>query len=170
MKQKFLALILFTALTLGVAAASAPSAALAAPRADSHPALFDKTRFVFHLGLAYFAFHHFVYNPYKAGDFKKGAPHRTAKIIKAGVALLVTYHELSKAYSIAKGSNSKTLQTLVKPLSALVGQASRIADKLKGGQYDNTEVTGLVNSANGFSRQATKNGVSIKDVPVPGLG
>ncbi|GAC1515386.1 MAG: hypothetical protein NVS2B16_23730 [Chloroflexota bacterium] len=170
MKHRLVVVTLFAAMTAGVVASSAPSSTLAAPRTPAHPAVFDKTRFVFHLGLAYFAFHHFVYNPYRAGAFKKGAPHRTGRIIKAGVALLVTYHELKKAYDIAKGSNSRTLQALVKPLNGLVGRASHVADRLRGGQYDNTEVTGLVTSANGFSRQATSNGISIKDVPVPGLG
>lgn len=84
MKHRLLAAILFAALTTGVVTSAAPSRALAMPHSASHPAFFDKTRFAFHLGLAYFAFHHFVYNPYKAGSFKAGAPHRTGRIIKAG--------------------------------------------------------------------------------------
>jgi hypothetical protein len=71
---------------------------------QAHPALFDKTRFVLHLGLAYFAFHHFVYKPYKAGSFKAGASHRTTSIIKAGVALLITYHELKRHTTLPKAA------------------------------------------------------------------
>ena len=173
MKKRLLVLGLLAALLMGALSPSLAGTASAAPavqsHAQAHPALFDKTRFVFHLGLAYFAFHHFVYNPWKAGSFKAGAAHRTTSIIKAGVALLVTYHELKKAYDIAKGSNSNILRALVKPMTGLIATSNRVANKLKGGQYSDTEVKGTIDSANAFSRTATKNGISIKDIPVPGL-
>ncbi len=173
--RKRIALVgLLGALILGMVAPGLTGTVSAAPvvqrQAQAHPAIFDKTRFVFHLGLAYFAFHHFVYNPYKAGDFKAGASHRTIKIVKAGVALLVTYHELNTAYGIAKGSSSGVLRALVKPLSGLIATAQKVANKLKGGQYSDAEVKSTIDSANAFSKQATHNGISIKDIPVPGLG
>jgi|SRR5947209_4909997 len=169
MKRNVLALTVLLALLLGAITTSAPGNALAASRAESHAHIFDKTRFAFHLGLAYFAFHHFVYAPYKSGEFKKGAPHRTLRIVKAGAALLVTYHELQKAYDIAKGSNSHILQVLVKPLTGLINQANSVKNKISSGQYSDQEVASLTNAANSFSKQATSGGISIKDIPVPGL-
>src|SRR5205807_538341 len=35
-----------------------------------------KTKFVFHAGLAFGAFHHFVYKPFRAGDFKHPLSHK----------------------------------------------------------------------------------------------
>ena len=168
MKRRILLLSLLVALFAG-ATAPAAMGTVHAQQVRSHPAIFDKTRFAFHLGLAYFAFHHFVYKPYRAGSFKAGAAHRTASIVKAGAALLITYHELKKAYDIAKGSKSGLLQGLVKPLSGLIGTANRVANKLRGGQYSDAEVRDMTNSANAFSRRATHNGINIKDITVPGL-
>jgi hypothetical protein len=168
-KKQLLVFGLVGALLIGALSPALAGSVSAAPAVQSHtqahPALFDKTRFVIHLGLAYFAFHHFVYNPYKAGSFKSGASHRTVSILKAGAALLVTYHELKVAYDIAKGSSSGVLRTLSKPMTGLIATANRVANKLKGGQYNDAEVKSTIDSANAFSRQATHNGISIKDCP-----
>ena len=170
MKKQLAILGLLVALLVGACAPSFGGTAAAASHTPARAHLFDKTRFAFHLGLAYFAFHHFVYKPYRAGAFRAGSPHRTRSIIKAGVALLVTAHEVRKAYDIARKSNSRVLHALIKPMDTLIAKSNAVANKLRGGQYNDAEVRDIVNSANGFSRQATKNGISIKDVPVPGLG
>ena len=173
MKKRLLVLTLVGTLLIGGLSPALAGTVNAAPTVQSHtqahPAFFDKTRFAVHLGLAYFAFHHFVYNPYKAGSFKAGASHRTTSILKAGAALLVTYHELKVAYGIAKDSNSGVLHALIKPMTGLINTANRVANKLKGGQYNDAEVKSTIDSANSFSRQATHNCRSIKEMPVPGL-
>lgn len=166
MKKNLVLAGFLVALLAGIFLPSAGGAARAASHSPSHPALFDKTRVALHLGLAYFAFHHFVYARWKNGSFKAGASHRTTNILKAGVALLFTYHELKKAYDIAKGSSSHLLQVLVKPMSGLINKSKSVADRLRGGQYSDAEVQDITNAANSFSQTATKNGVSIKDVPV----
>jgi hypothetical protein len=157
---------LAVALLFSATAPSLAGTAGAATHLRSHPALFDKTRFALHLGLAYFAFHHFVYNRYRQGAFKSGAPHRTSTIIKAGVALVFTAHELKVAYDIARKSNSGVLHALIKPLQGLVGTSQRVGDRLRGGQFNDAEVKNVINGANSFSSQATKNGISIKDIKV----
>jgi hypothetical protein len=166
MKRTILTLGLLLALLGGALSPSPTGTARAAPHQHAPPAIFDKTRFALHLGLAYFAFHHFVYSRWKDGSFKPGAAHRTLNIVKAGVALLFTYHELKKAYDIAHGSSSGVLRALVKPLDALVTKANAVANRLRGGQYSDAEVSGLVNASNSFSQQATHNGISIKDIKV----
>ena len=164
--RHLVAVALIGALLVGATSPSLAGTAGAASHLHSHPALFDKTRFALHLGLAYFAFHHFVYNRYREGAFKAGAAHRTSNIIKAGVALVFTAHELKVAYDIARKSNSRVLHALIKPLQGLVGTSQRVGDRLRGGQFSDAEVKGVINGANSFSSQATKNGISIKDIKV----
>jgi len=166
MKRAVLVVTLLAALLAGALAPSTVGTVSASSQVRSHPALFDKTRFVFHLGLAYFAFHHFVYTRYKNGEFKAGASGRTRHIIEAGVALVFTAHELSVAYGIAKSCHSHVLCVLSKPLSSLVNKSNTVGNKLKGGQFSQSEVSDVINSANGFSQQATKNGISIKDIKI----
>ena len=149
MKKQVLALALITALLTSVLApALAPTSEAAAlsTRTHTHGAILDKTRFVLHLGFAYYAFHHFVYARFHhklvAADgtvsyenqFAKGYPHRTANLVKAAIALLFTAHELKVAYDIANKSNSATLHALVKPLNLLVGAVTGEYAKLRGCQ------------------------------------
>lgn len=139
MKRKFivlslLAFMLVTAVApsfTGRAGAAGPAAPVAGP-AQSQPAFFDKTRFVLHMGFAYFAFHHWVYKPFKAGEFASGTSHRLIHLGKAALAILFTLHELKKSYQIANDSHSATLHALVAPLNALVALAHKEHDKLKG--------------------------------------
>ena len=50
------------------------AAALVGAAGRPASAIFDKARFATDLGVAFFAFHHWVYGPYKAGAFASGAP------------------------------------------------------------------------------------------------
>jgi hypothetical protein len=60
---------------------------------------FDKTKFTLHAGLAFGAFHHFIYAPYKAGTL-----HGVVALAKAGPAGLFTVHELKLAKADAESS------------------------------------------------------------------
>lgn len=150
--------------------AAAPTAPIASGPA-THPTFLDKTRFLLHVGAAYYAFHHWVYTPYKKGAFKSGVPGRIKAIAKAAIAVAFTYHELKVAYGIANKSSSKTLRALVAPLNALIGKADAAAGKLKAGRYSSTDITSLAGATTSFAAQAQKNGFSIADikVPIPGL-
>ena len=169
MKKQFIAVALALALLAGAVAPAAGSVN-AAPQVQTtarHHALFlDKTRFLAHMGVAYFAFHHFVWNPYKAGAFQSGAPGRTKAFIKAGVALLFAVHEVKVAYGIAKGSNSATLHAVISPVGKLSTAFATVGAKLKRGQYNPNDVTSLYSQTNSISK-----GVGgIKDIsaPIPG--
>src|SRR5947209_7200551 len=100
MKRTVLAITLVFALCAGVLAPSR-AVPVSAHVAHSHPAAFDKTRFVAHLAAAYFAFHHFVWKPYKDGKLHG---FHLLTYAKAALALLFAYHEVKKAYDIAKAS------------------------------------------------------------------
>jgi Zn-dependent protease len=132
-------------------------------------AFLDKTRFVVHLGIAYFCFHHWVLKPYQEGAFANGAPHRVATIVKAGAALLFAYHEVRVAHKIAVNSNSPLLQKLDGGLTALQSQFSTIGAKLKGGSFDPKDIASLTALTAGFSSLAAAHNLPIKDVAIPDL-
>src|SRR5579862_1527863 len=111
-------------------------------------AIFDKTRFVLHLGAAFFAFHHFVYNPYKAGGFQTGAPHRTKALVKGGLALLFAYHEVKVAEDIAHKSDSPLLHKLVTPIDSMGAAFANVGRKLKGGSFDPSDVNMINDDVN----------------------
>lgn len=165
MKRRILALTLLVALVTGVAAPQLAGQASAATTVHStavhsHAAAFDKTKFVFHLGAAYFAFHHFVYNPYKAGTLNR---HHIFNLIKGAAALAFAYHEVHTAYTLAQGSNSKTLHVLIAPMNALANSFAALKAKVRGGSYSSSDITGLNSQANSFQSMAGKNGFAFHD-------
>jgi len=179
MRRHFIVLTLLVALLAsvalpgfsGTAGAAAPAAAPAAAHVQSHAALFDRTHFVFDMGVAVFAFHHFVYKRYQAGAFKKGAADRGRHIIEAGLALAFAYYEVHKAYNIAKGSNSKTLHALIAPINKLGSEFNKLGAKFHGGKYSDSDVKSLNSATSGTQSQASKAGYKIVDqtFPIPGL-
>lgn len=177
MKKQFLALTLVAALGMSVFApsfgGSANAAAPAVRHAQAHAAFFDKTRFLLHMGVAFFAFHHFIYEPFKAHAFSKGAPHRTSSIVKAGLAALFAAHEVKVAYGIAKGSSSPTLRKLVSPISKLASTFSSAGTKFKNNPstYSDSAVNSMGGSVNYIGSTASKGGYGIKDIVthIPGL-
>ncbi len=179
MRKNFIVLTLLVAMLASVAlpgfsssaSAAAPGAALAAPHVQSHAAIFEKTRFLLDMGFAVFAFHHFVYNRYKSGAFKKGASGRVKNIVEAGVALAFAAYEVHKAYGIAKGSNSKTLHALIAPINKLGSEFNKLGSKFHGGSYSDADVTSLNSATNGVQSQSSQAGYKIIDrsIPIPGL-
>jgi hypothetical protein len=133
-------------------------------------ALFDKTRFVLHLGAAFFAFHHFVYNPYKAGAFQSGAPHRTKALVKGGLALLFAVHEVKVANEIAHKSNSPLLHKVANSLDAMQSSFASVGQKLKGGHFDPSDADSVNDVVNSVGAGALAAGIPIKDraIPIPG--
>jgi hypothetical protein len=139
--------------------------ALVASTVTPSYAFLDKTRFVAHLGVAYFCFHHWVVKPYQAGAFASGAPHRISTIVKGGAALLFAVHEVQVADKIAKNSSDPLLQKLDGALAGLQSQFSTIGTKLKGGNFDPKDIDTLNTSTNGISTAAAADNVTVKDVP-----
>ena len=87
-------------------------------------------------------------------------------------ALLFAYHVFKVAYRIASKSHSKTLQLLVLPLNKLGDSVNTVATKLKGGQYNDTDIESLNDNINSFGKVSASDGYTVKDraVPVPGAG
>lgn len=147
---------------LSLAVAIAVTVAATAPAA----AFLDKTRFVGHVGVAYFAFHHWVLKPYQEQRFAEGAPHRTAALVKGGVALLFAVHELRVAEKIAHASNDPLLQKLDAGVSHLVTSFGTVGQKMKAGTLAAGDVDVLKTVTSEVGAAAAAGGSPIKDVPV----
>lgn len=133
-------------------------------------AFLDKTRFLAHLGVAYFAFHHWVLKPYDQGAFANGAPHRTAALVKGGVALLFAVHEVHVAEKVAAHSNDPLLKKLNAGAIALVGTFASVGERMKHGQFGTSDLQQLNSQTGSLQSTAQANGATIKDVPatIPG--
>lgn len=169
MKRKLIVVVLLGALLTAVFAPALAGNARAATHARTHAAAFDKTRFLLHLGFAYFAFHHWVWKPYKA--HKLGRLHLVTTI-KAGLALLFAYHEVKVAYGIAKGSKSKTLQLIIAPMNKLGDAFHAVGNKLKKGDVSNSDLNSLNTQATGLQTLSGSNGYPITDkqTKISGVG
>jgi hypothetical protein len=165
MKLRLMVLILSSALLAGVfspAVAGQVTAAqqqshVATVHSAAHAAVFDKTRFVAHLAVAAFLVH-YIYKKYK--EHKLGRFHIFTDV-KAALAALLAYHEIKKAYDIAKSSKSKTLHTLVAPIGALTNTLDAMASKLKHG--DTSQVSTANSQESNLFSASSKNGFAYKD-------
>ncbi|OIK26751.1 hypothetical protein [Streptomyces malaysiense] len=138
------------------------TAALNQPAAEPSPSTsaekqrFAKTRFVANAGLAAGATYQWIYKPWKAGKFKKGAKGRRLALVKAGVAGLFTYNRLKAAERNAKGDPllSKALAPLSKSIESLKDLPAKLRRGDSGAASDFTDVINNVKDA-GKSAGAT---------------
>ncbi len=118
--RRALALLAVLAVCLALAACgSSSSSSTASPGSASTTSgqvHFAKTKFVLHAGLAFGAFHRYIYKPWRAGDLRHPFSHKLT-LIKAGLAGAFVYHELKLALHDAQ--SSPTLSKLVAPITAL---------------------------------------------------
>ena len=162
---RLLAVVLVaTALLATPALVGAQSAPPRAPWiTQTHTAsLLAVPKFIFHAGLAFGAFHHFIYLPFKAGKFTSGGFLSKLKTYAlAGGAALFVYHETKLA--LADAQQNKVLKILVSPLTAVVGLFKTIVSKVKGRSLDATTITSAQNSLTTIETQAKANGSSITE-------
>lgn len=145
--------------------------ALAAGPLSTGHALLDKTRFAAHLGAASFAFHHWVWSPYRSGQFASGAAGRTARLVKGGAALLFAAHEVNVAEKVARGSKDPLLQKLDASLMKLQGSFANVGGDLKKGKFSGADLQSLNTSADQLGRASAAGGQPIREIaaPIPGL-
>jgi hypothetical protein len=133
----------------------------------SNTIAFAKTKFVLHTGLAFGAFHRYLYKPYEASTFKKGASGRTVAFIKGGLAALFVKREIRLASEDVK-ANPTLCKTIAAPL-AKIGDSIRAAfDKLKTG-----DASGIVDAnalASSIEDTSAKDRVEIVENDNPDLG
>jgi hypothetical protein len=125
-----------------------------------------KTRLLADLALTYGAFHRYLYKPYKAGAFHKGANGRTKAIIKAGLATAAIVKLLSNAMQNAAAD--PTLCKFVPSIDNIKASLSNLANKIKGG----TATSNDADSTNSLFEQL-KSGTGFtppSNSSLPGLG
>jgi hypothetical protein len=154
-----------------VALAAVPSPAsaqhagrAAAPVVTAHEAnLVAVPKFIFHAGLAFGAFHHFIYTPFKDGKFTKGSLFSKIKTY-AGAALAgaFTYHETKLALEDAK--QNKALSVLVAPLTALVSLFDSIVSKIKGRNLDTSSIDSVESSITSIEDKAKSAGSTVAEM------
>jgi hypothetical protein len=141
------------------ATGSTPASASAVPGAACQQVgsvNFDKTKFVLHAGLAFGAFHHFIYAPYKTS-----ARHGVGTLAKAGLAALFTVHELKLAKADAE--SSPTLCHLAAPFDKASAAISDSTSQIKSGKASSQDIEGLNNDVNAVQRGAAADGVTAPD-------
>ena len=146
------------------------TAADAAPIDSSCPATnatsFAKTKFVLHSGLAFGAFHRYLWKPYQAGTFSKGAKGRITGFIKGGLAALFIKREIRLASEDVK-ANPTLCKAIAAPLAKVGDTVQAGFDKLKGGDASGlTDVNSQISSISGSSAQ---DGVPITENDNPDL-
>jgi hypothetical protein len=115
LRTTVLALLLVSALVV-VGCGSHSHSSTAAGASTTH---FAKTKFVLHAGLAFGAFHRWIYKPFKAGVLSHPFLHKLA-FVKALAAAAFVLHEVRLAR--ADAAQSRFLSHVLLPLTA-VGSA-----------------------------------------------
>ncbi|QMU80126.1 hypothetical protein GXW83_08500 [Streptacidiphilus sp. PB12-B1b] len=148
---------------VGVAAvADSPSPSTSAERVK-----LAKTKFVLNASLAAGAAYQWIYKPFKAGTFKKGAKGRTLALIKGGLAGAFTYNRLSAALTDAKGD--PTLSKATGALTAAVASLKDLPSKIKGGKATDADFNQVDNVVNSVKKAGSENGLNVTD-QVPSAG
>jgi hypothetical protein len=149
----------------GTAAATSTAASSTATTPDK--IRLAKTKFVLHAGLAFGAFHRYIYKPWRNGTF--ASVHGLKKFTtfgKAGLAGLFAYHELKLAMTDARAS--PLLSKLLSPLTATADKLRALGTSLRSGRLNPAQITGADTGISALSRLGAQNGVSIKDITPPG--
>jgi hypothetical protein len=161
---------LLAVVALGVAAcgsssSSSTSTAASAPAngattSATSTTKFAKTKFVLHAGLAFGAFHRWIYKPAKAGDLSHPLEHKLTTV-KAALAAAFVYHELKLA--LADAQADPTLSKLVAPITDLQNKLHGLAGSVKSGGASQADVNGLDSTVSSIESQASAAGQPITE-------
>jgi hypothetical protein len=133
----------------------------------SNTTAFAKTKFVLHAGLAFGAFHRYLYDPYKAGEFSSGASGRVVRFVKAGLAVVFIEHELRLTGQDAQ-ANPTLCKLIAAPLRSLSNDVSSAVRGLEGGST--AAIEGAQSSLGSITSLAKSKGASIVDNATSSLG
>ncbi len=127
---------------------------------------FAKTKFALDAGLAFGAFHRYIYKPYKAGKLGGGLFHNKKAKLKAALAAGFAYNRVKAALRAARGS--KILSKALAPLLALQTKLGSLRGGLKRGNTSGVETANADASQAGSASTAA--GQPIQDQATPSLG
>jgi hypothetical protein len=143
------------------AAAGASSAQTVVPTKHIR---FAKTKFLLHAGLAFGAFHRYIYKPFRAGAFSHPLQHKLA-LVKAAAAALFVVHELRKASEDAQ--SSALLRKLFSPLTALGATVAGLTAGLRAGHADAATLGSANGAIESIEHGASAAGASVKERAAP---
>jgi hypothetical protein len=139
---------------------SSASGASGAAGSTSSTTKFAKTKFVLHAGLAFGAFHRWIYKPAKSGDLAHPFRHPLVAT-KAALAAAFTYHELKLALADARAS--PTLSKLVAPITALQDKIHGVESSVKSGGTSSSDASSLDGAVSSIKSQAASAGQPITE-------
>lgn len=128
----------------------------------SNTTSFAKTKFVLHTGLAFGAFHRYLYKPYQAGTFKSGAHGRISAFIKSGLAALYIKREVRLA-STDVAANPLLCRAIGAPLRTVGTDIQAAVSKLKGG--DASGLNTIQTTISSVEGKAATDGAAVTEDP-----
>jgi hypothetical protein len=123
---------------------------------------FDKTKFVLHAGLAFGAFHHFIYKPFRSGGLASGAPGRFRHLAEAGLATAFTVHELRLAKQNAE-ANPTLCRAVAAPLDAAAARLQGLGGSVRSGQVSGSDLEQVNNTLDHAQRGSSQAGIPVAD-------
>ena len=121
---------------------------------------FAKTKFVLHAGLAFGAFHRWIYKPLKAGDLAHPLTHKLT-VVKAALAGAFVVHELKLALRDAQADPK--LSKLVAPITAVENKLSGAASSIRSGHPDTSSLDSVNGNIGSIHSQAAAAGQAITE-------
>ena len=155
-----LAALVLAAAGCGSSGTSSSSPSAAAGTSATSTTKFAKTKFVLHAGLAFGAFHRWIYKPAKAGELTHPFEHPLTAA-KAALAGAFVYHELKLA--LADAQADPTLSKLVAPITDLQNKIHDLAGSVKSGGASPTDANGLDSAVSSIKDQAAGAGQPITE-------
>ncbi|MEY9848096.1 hypothetical protein [Streptacidiphilus sp. MAP5-3] len=134
-------------------------AATASPTSSADRVKLAKTKFVLNASLAAGAAYQWLYKPFKAGTFKKGAKGRTLALVKGALAGGFTYNRLKAALNDAKGD--PTLSKATDALSGAVDSLKNLPQKIKGGNATDADFNQVNNVVDSVKKTGAANGLNV---------
>jgi hypothetical protein len=157
------------------AVTSAPMVVLVASSNGANPGTcpthnttsFAKTKFVLHLGLAFGAFHRYLYKPFRAGSFSHGAHGRFTTFIKAGLAAAFMEHEVRLAAGDVQ-ANPTLCKVIAAPMRSLFSSLGGVVSGLRHG--DTSVVQNAQKNLGSIESSAAAQGSKIVESANPSIG
>ena len=118
---------------------------------------FANTKFVLHMGLAFGAFHRYIYKP-----LRYGTTHRIRSLAKAALAAAFIVHELRIAREDALSSNQ--LRPLLVKLDNLEARIRGLVPGLHSGSVSAGTVGGASSAVDSLGSQSSGRGAHITDI------
>jgi len=144
----------------GSSSSSSSGGTTAAATSGSGSALASSAKFALHAGLAFGAFHRYIYKPLKSGQLKNPFSHKLV-LLKDAAAAAFTVHEIRLATEAAQGS--PRLAKLIAPLSGLGAAVAAAAASAKSGHVDSSTLDKGNSSIESIKSDASLAGTSIAE-------